>query len=118
MTKLFGYVLAKDTNAGVPNLVVSAYDADDSVDGLGDASAVQEMASARGNFGNRIGSVLTDHDGWFELESEELDYPDRPVPSDLLVVVFAPEDVQDVHRPYPLPPEERILYISACPRRE
>jgi hypothetical protein len=33
-----------------------------------------------------------------------------------VLVIFAPEDVQDLNHPYPLPPEERILYISSVPR--
>jgi hypothetical protein len=36
----------------------------------------------------------------------------------LLIIVFAPEDVQDIERPYPLPPEKRILYVSTVPRTD
>jgi len=32
--------------------------------------------------------------------------------------IFAPEDVQDLKTPYPLPPEDRILYVSTVARED
>jgi hypothetical protein len=114
--KISGYVLAKDTNAGLQNLIVSAFDMEDSDDGPLKATAFQDGTVATGKLGHRIGSVLTDRAGWFMLVSGELEPSESP--TDLVVVVYAPEDVQDVQRPYPLPPEERVLYMSVCPRQE
>jgi hypothetical protein len=114
--KILGYVLAKDTNAGLQNLIVSAYGRENSDDRLREAPPLQDGILPTANLGNRIGSVLTNQDGWFILESKELGPSESP--TDLVVVVYAPEDVQDVQRPYPLPPEERILYISNYPRED
>ena len=52
------------------------------------------------------------------LKSEDLEFQGNESRPDLLIIIFAPEDVQDVKTPYPLPPEERILYISTVPRED
>jgi hypothetical protein len=113
MTKLTGRVLIKETNQGIPNLLVVAYDA------AGDTAAqvLKAAADGRGSdaFGRRIASVLTDEAGAFSITGDELGCSGHERPN-LLLVVFAPEDVQSAARPYPLPPEKRVLYLSAVPR--
>src|SRR5207249_3509965 len=66
--------------------------------------------------GKRIGSVLTDQEGKFTLASEDLEFQGNESRPDLVILVFAPEDVQKLEEPYPLPPEKRVLYISSVPR--
>ena len=117
MKQISGYVLVRETNSGVPNLVVTAYDTEKSIqDIIGINPADHTFLS--GSFGKRIGSVLTDQDGNFVLKSEELEYPGNEARPDLLLIIFAPEDIQSMNAPYPLPPEERILYISTVPRAD
>jgi hypothetical protein len=112
MRQIFGYVLAKETNQGVPNLVVTAYDSGGAVDSLRNRARTAEVMS---KLGKRIGSVLTD-DGKFLLSSEDLEFPGNEPRPDLVVAVFAPEDIYDAKIPYPHPPEERILYMSLMAR--
>src|SRR5262245_13817132 len=92
MNTIRGKVVVKESGDGVPDLVVVAYDVDPASDPDEDAAA---LASSSGLVGDRIGSVLTDEDGAFEL-----DYGDdafrvgdaderRP---DILLTVLAPED--------------------------
>jgi hypothetical protein len=117
MKQISGYVLVKETDSGVPNLVVTAYDTEKSIQeiiGINPAGG----NSLFGNFGKRLGSVLTNQDGRFVLRSEELEYAGNEVRPDLLLIIFAPEDIQSMSAPYPLPPEERILYISTVPRAD
>lgn len=117
MKQISGYVLVKETNSGVPNLVVTAYDSEKSI---------QEIVASRGNergfslrdVGKRIGSVLTDQDGKFVLKSEDLEFQGNESRPDLLIVIFAPEDIQNMEEPYPLPPGQRVLYISTVPRED
>ena len=118
MKQISGYVLVKETNLGIPNLIVTAYNSE--------KKSIQSILAEQPNrhgfslesLGRRIGSVLTDQNGNFILESENLEFEGNESRPDLLIIIFAPEDVQDVKTPYPLPPEERILYISAVPRQE
>ena len=112
MKAVSGLVLVRETGAGVPNLVVAAYDcertAPDEAGGLSLQTVLQ--------FGKRIGSVLTNQEGRFVLTGEELEFQGNESRPDLLLVVFAPEDIQGLEEPYPLPPERRVLYVSAIPR--
>jgi hypothetical protein len=117
MKRISGYVLAKETNSGISNLIVAAYDSEKSIRDTVSGNRMQEALSLT-DLGKRIGSVLTDQTGRFVLESEDLEYQGNQSRPDLLIVISAPEDVQDVKTPYPLPPEERILYISTVPRED
>jgi hypothetical protein len=115
MKTISGYVLVQETNFGVPNLVVAAYDSDTTIQDIHKRGISPELIQ---QLGKRIGSVLTDHAGLFALTTEALDFPGNESRPDLLVIVFAPEDVQSVQQPYPLPPEKRVLYISTVPRAD
>src|SRR5437762_3434076 len=115
MKKLSGYVLVKETNSGVPNLVVTAYDSEKSPREVVRQYRNKTPFSVEG-LAKRIGSVLTDQEGRFVLTSEDLEFQGNESRPDLLIAIFAPEDVQKLEEPYPLPPEERLLYFSTVPR--
>jgi len=117
MKQISGYVLVKESNSGIPNLIVTAYDSEKSIREIIGERPNKEGFSL-GDLGKRIGSVLTDHNGNFRLKSEDLEFQGNESRPDLLIIIFAPEDVQNVKTPYPLPPEERILYISTVPRED
>jgi hypothetical protein len=117
MKKISGYVLLNETNSGIPNLMVTAYDSEKSIRELVGGRSNMEGLSL-GDLGKRIGSVLTDPNGGFTLEGEDLEFQGNESRPDLLIIIFAPEDVQDLSAPFPLPPEERILYISSVPRED
>lgn len=117
MRQISGFVLVKETNSGLPNLVVAAYDTEKSIQEISSVSSAGRTLLLK-DVGKRIGSVLTNHDGKFVLNREELEFPGNETRPDLLLVVFAPEDIQSLDAPYPLPPEERILYISSIPRTD
>lgn len=113
MKKISGYVLVKETNAGVSNLLVTAYDFGKSSDNY----TVRKSVSAESlREGRRIGSVLTRHDGFFVLPTEDLEYQGNESRPDLVLTVSAPEDVLEVEDALPAPPERRLLYMSAVPR--
>src|SRR5947207_2756444 len=109
MRQIVGYVLIKETNAGVPNLVVTAYDGDIAVE---DLQKHRPTAVMMQKLGRRISSVLTGSDGRFVLTAEDLAFTGNEPRPDLAVVIYAPEDVQDPQHPYPAPPERRVLYMS------
>ena len=117
MKQISGHVLVKETNLGIPDLIVAAYDS-----GRPIRESLRRGPDGKGlslqDAGRRIGSVLTEPDGRFVLTSEDLEFQGNEQRPNLLIIVFAPEDVQGLDMPYPLPPEERILYISAVPRND
>src|SRR5438128_119436 len=130
MIRIFGRVLVKETNAGIPDLVVAVFDFDAQSPGAGDTArdtvAVTPVAAARSELSrnnlarlqNRLGSILTDGSGNFDLpisEETALHYGKDRV-ADLVVAVFAPEDSIDERNPIPLPAEDRLLYLSRSPR--
>src|SRR5262249_44656902 len=111
MNKLTGYVLVKETNVGIPNLVVAVFDSERTLA----SSSGEKGTFSFSDCGKRIGSVLTDRDGRFSLQREGLEFQGNEARPDLVLVVFAPEDVGDPDHPVPLPPAKRVLYVSAAP---
>ncbi|KJK14089.1 hypothetical protein UB46_39610 [Burkholderiaceae bacterium 16] len=119
MKRIHGYVLLRESNQGIPNLLVCAFDAEGAVqDLLGARRGAERPTLTFGKLGKRIGSVLTGTDGAFELTRDDLHFEGVESRPDLVLAVLAPEDVVDPRRPVALPPEQRILYISAVPRSE
>lgn len=121
MKKLHGYVLVKETNNGIPNLLVTAYDAEINLRDLTADSATPNTVlgpQTLERLGKRLGSVLTGQEGQFELSSEDLHFQGNESRPDLVLVIFAPEDVIDADHPYPYPPDKRILYISSVSRMD
>src|SRR5262245_14963629 len=100
MKTISGYVLVKETNIGIPNLVVEASDSETTIQDIRERGISSQLMQ---QLGKRIGSVLSDWNGLFTLSTEALDFPGNEPRPDLLIIVFAPEDVQDIHQPYPLP---------------
>jgi hypothetical protein len=113
MRSISGVVQVRETGAGIPNLVVAAYDAEKAVPCADDEPQTSTLLH---HLGRRIGSVVTDGDGRFILTSEQLEFQGNESRPDLSLVVFAPEDVQSIDAPFPLPPERRVLYVSLVPR--
>ena len=111
MKQISGFVLVKETNSPVPNLVVMAYDSEKSMQAIM-AKRREENDLSFEDLGKRIGSVLTGPDGKFILKSEELEFQGNESRPDLLILILAPEDIQGIDDPFPLPPERRVLYIS------
>jgi len=117
MKKIHGCVLLKETNTGIPNLVVAAFDSELRSPITRNESRML-TALAIDQLGKRIGSVLTDSDGKFLLTHEDLKFEGVESRPDLIIAVFAPEDVKDLKNPHPLSPEERLLYLSIVPRSD
>jgi hypothetical protein len=115
MKRIVGKVLARESNSGIPDLVVSVFDSDLTIEDIRERQLSEPLLR---RLGRRISSVLTDAEGRFSLSTENLEYPGNEARPDLLLLVLAPEDVQDIKRPYPLPAEERVLYVSTVPRVE
>lgn len=117
MKSIQGIVLEKETNVGIPNLVVAAFDSE-LVRRDAQKGKLEIYQLPVDEFGKRIGSVLTDRDGRFLLTAEDLQFEGVESRPDLILAVFAPEDVQDINIPSPLKPEKKILYVSAVPRND
>ena len=115
MRQIYGYVFVKETNLGIPNLVVAVYDSEKSIQEIIRKHSQEKYFSTE-DFGKRVGSVLTNQEGKFIFSAEDLEFQGNEARIDLLIVVFAPEDIRNRDEPYPLPPDERILYISTVPR--
>jgi len=110
MNKIGGRVVLRESNIGIPDLLVVIYDLDPGtqpeeaipVAGRIAAAAAQQID------GDRLGSVLTGQDGSFELTYENSEFQVRNAKEmrpDLLLSVLAPEEPgQD--------PQARILYVS------
>jgi hypothetical protein len=113
MKRISGLVLVKESGVGIPNLVVAVFDSDLTIE---DIRKQEPSATLLRRAGKRISSVLTDAAGRFSLSTENLEFPGNEARPDLLLMVLAPEDVQDMQRPYPLPVDERTLYMSTVPR--
>lgn len=120
MKRIIGRILVKETNAGIPNLVVAAFDSE--LDGSVKEGASRETfridSTLVNRLGTRLGSVLTDERGNFVFGGKETDEISCECRPDLVIVIFAPEDSIAPERPFPLPPEQRILHISRLPRTD
>ena len=116
MNKVLGKVLVKESGVGIPDLVVAVFDADPSTSATSPAGAVGGLLGAAS--GDRIGSVLTDAEGRFELGFDLAAFaagdPERR--PDLVLAVFAPEDSRSDAAPTPLPPAERVLHVTVFAR--
>jgi hypothetical protein len=119
LKRIHGYVLVRESNQGIPKLVVSAFDSETSIqDLLKERSRASLPPQLLERLGKRIGSVLTDKDGAFCLTRDDMHFEGVESRPDLVLVVLAPEDVLDPKGPFVLPPEQRVLYISAVPRAD
>lgn len=115
MRQIDGYVLVRETSAGIPNLVVTAFDSGGAHEALRNCAPTADVTK---QLGRRISSVLTNEEGRFSFSPEDLEFPGNEPRPDLIIVVFAPEDILDPTHPYPKAPEERVLYLSRVPRTD
>jgi hypothetical protein len=105
-----GKVVVRESGAGVPDLVVVLYDLDPRtvLDEVGQLSrTVHAVDLWNGIQGDRLGSVVTDLNGQFELsldgkDSQIRNSEKRP---DLLLLVTAPEQADEDHCP-------AVLHVS------
>jgi hypothetical protein len=122
MNRIFGRVLVRETNVGIPNLVVAAFDSD-----VGEerrqVPVVDPNTTMFDRLGNRIGSTLTDSKGDFVFDFADVEFQNpeaaqggRLPRPDILLAVFAPEDTMSIDEPFPEPPEKRILHFTKLPR--
>lgn len=120
MGKIHGFVLSKETGRPISNLQVAFFDSS------AEPSTVLRSLEEHDKhppherwalFGTSLGSVLTDEAGRFELDFTHLPQGGG-AREHVLLVVFAPDDVASVDRPFPLPPEKRLLYMSSLPKFE
>ena len=115
MFEISGRITVKETGQASPNLVVAIFDADPAAISIAAVdTAVLESATIE-----RIGSVLTDVQGRFQIKYEAQDFAraDQEKRPDVMVAVFAPEDSR-AEDPRPLPPRERLLHLSLSPRQD
>ncbi len=113
MNRIIGYVLVRETNVGIPRLVVAAFDSGDAPEVIRKQAPTAEVMR---HLGRRISSVLTDERGRFELSTDDLAFTGNEPRPNLVVAVFEPEDILDPAHPYPKAPEKRVLYMSVMPR--
>jgi hypothetical protein len=119
--KIHGLVVSKETGKPISNLQVAFFDSNAAPGTVlrsleeNDKRSPQERWAL---FGTSLGSVLTDEAGGFALDFTPAGQGGGGVREHVLLVVFAPDDVGSVDRPFPLPPEKRILYMSSLPKFE
>jgi hypothetical protein len=132
MFRIYGRVLVKETDWGVPNLVVAAFDEDAAAPTHGVENPVPFALSvgaaaiptgALDRLGDRLGSVLTDANGNFEIVFEDDAFLPEPTKTggrypkpDLVLAVFSPEE-PGANR-FSAPAEQRILCLSRFPRTD
>jgi len=114
--KVCGKVLLKETAIGIPDLLIEVYDVDRHIKPdvtIGFSKDSQSFVNTGQDFwqnfpADRLGSVITDENGKFELVYEDCDFQnheeDKKRP-DLVVFVMAPEELEAAPCP-------KILHIS------
>ncbi|MDH4473993.1 MAG: hypothetical protein QE487_15405 [Fluviicola sp.] len=97
MYLITGKIVVKETGAGIPNLVVRAFD----IDVVSGKSKIASFFSSGDQQVDQLlpydslGSVLTSDDGVFSLEFEEADFTlsDKELRPDIFIMIEAPDDV-------------------------
>ncbi len=118
--RVVGRVLCRETGAGVRDLIVALFDIDQLPVQSQTAAAPPPLDTSLTAATDRLGSVLTDRNGWFELEFDDDLYASgqnerRP---DLALVILGPDRPRSEDNPYGLDPAQRVLYITPLPRFE
>jgi hypothetical protein len=90
MTVVSGRVLVAGTDQGIPNLVAVLYDMSHAPQAEGRVVAGSTDHEHIESVGRRLGSVLTDSSGAFELQIDESSRREEPRP-ELFLMVLAPE---------------------------
>lgn len=120
MRRIHGFILCRETDEPLSNLVVAAFDSELSLQLLSNHMKERSEIGPElwSRFGRRLGSTLSDARGHFAFEDAVTGFSARAENPNLLLAVFAPEDVTSVEHPFPAPPERRVLYVSPIPRLE
>lgn len=119
MNKVCGKILLKETNAGIPDLLLEIYDVDPNTKpeeaiatplagGIAVLPGISTGVPPLQLIGDRLGSVLTDPGGCFNLEYEDAEFRRRNSQEqrpDLLLIVRAPDEMDGN-------PSSRILHVS------
>ena len=120
MNQVSGKVLLKETNIGIPDLLVEIYDidpgtkpeevvaGDGALTGIAVTRAASSSVSQANLLGDRLGSVLTDRAGFFKLDYEDADFRRRNSQEqrpDLLLMVRAPEEMDSLSN-------AKVLHVS------
>ncbi len=99
MNKIAGKVILKETGIGIPDLLIAIHDLDpgtkpeEIIKPSGDSNTINNPSLA--TFGDRIGSILTNESGEFELDYEDEEFRIRNEEEkrpDFLLLVLAPEE--------------------------
>lgn len=112
MKQIIGRVLVRETNAGIGNLVVAAFD-QDSRGGPLDHPRDPELDPDA--YGHRLGSVITARDGGFELDASHCDPAGGCARPNLVLAVFAPEEPDGAGAGC-TSGRGRVLHVSRQPR--
>jgi hypothetical protein len=124
MNTVSGKVIIRETGVGIPDLQIVIYDIDQAQDQATHARPSESFGNVNlplnafwlGIPGDRIGSVLTNQQGEFEImfEDREIEPHEQLPRPDLLLMVMAPEDTDlDSELGYiGQPPDQRILHLS------
>lgn len=111
MFTLSGKIVVKETGAGIPDLLVRAFDLDVPNQKYSSQSATNDMNIDQQLPYDSLGSVLTDAEGHFLFEFEEEDFKlsGEELRPDIFLVIGSPEDVgsanaqsQTIHTTNPL----------------
>lgn len=113
MFTIQGKVVAKESGAGVPGLVVHAFDIDAPVTNQGQTAAAKnspELAFDTAGGFDSLGSVLTTEDGSFSIrfEAEDFNVSGKDLRPEILLLVTRPEDAKDKATSL----QERALHTS------
>lgn len=115
MQRISGKVVLKESGAGISDLVVSVHDValETRPTTLHAAVLSADRDAALSSAGRRVGSVVTDATGAFELTYDDEAPTDGPAPdrrTGLFLVIQAPDEMRDGQ-------DAAVLYASAAIRR-
>lgn len=121
MNKVAGKVLVKETGMGIPNLLIVIYDLDPNTmpeEILKSGQLICDEDFWSQFHADRIGSVLTNANGEFELTYEDAEFQIRNQEKrpDLILLVMAPEEPISPEQPIPEHPSKRTLHYSNISR--
>lgn len=118
MKRIYGRVLVRETNAGIADLQVAVFDVERADEARHELLLLRGDGENLDGLPNRLGSVLTDANGNFDLPIDEtlVQRVGRDRTPDLVVAVFAPEDSAGPEQPQPAPDKNRLLHLSRAPR--
>jgi hypothetical protein len=109
MSRISGRVVLKESDRGIPDLLVVLFDVDPGIEPEEHHPASPEDQKLAVLAGDRIGSVLTDRNGDFSLSFDDSEFQRSERRPDIQLAVLAPEGPEE-------DPETRVLYASTSVR--